>query len=173
MTESQARQLALKKRCRRRISSGCGWPRCHCREGGAFIKGWNASAVFKRPSAVASREAVRQLNDTIAELWAQGFSASQIGDKLDLTKNQVMGRVYRLKLPRHIHARVKVLYTKKKKRTYVAEPEYIALIGDIAPAVRFEKLVRGGANTKLLAKIFDLTEAEALAKARAIERRAA
>jgi GcrA cell cycle regulator len=45
------------------------------------------------------RQEITAPNQTLAELWAAGITAVQIGFCLGLTKNQVIGRVHRMKLP--------------------------------------------------------------------------
>ena len=37
--------------------------------------------------------------DTLRRLWAEGFSASEIGRRMGCNKNQVLGKVHRLGLP--------------------------------------------------------------------------
>ena len=37
--------------------------------------------------------------DRLRQDWAAGYSASEIGVRLGLNKNQVIGKVHRLKLP--------------------------------------------------------------------------
>ena len=37
--------------------------------------------------------------DRLRQDWADGYSASEIGDRMGLNKNQVIGKVHRLKLP--------------------------------------------------------------------------
>jgi hypothetical protein len=37
--------------------------------------------------------------DRLRQLWAEGYSAGRIGDLMGLNKNQVIGKVHRLKLP--------------------------------------------------------------------------
>ena len=39
------------------------------------------------------------MTDRLRQLWAEGYSAGRIGDLMGLNKNQVIGRVHRLKLP--------------------------------------------------------------------------
>ena len=39
------------------------------------------------------------MTDRLRQLWAEGYSAGRIGDLMGLSKNQVIGRVHRLKLP--------------------------------------------------------------------------
>ena len=39
------------------------------------------------------------MTDRLRQLWAEGYSAGAIGDLMGLNKNQVIGRVHRLKLP--------------------------------------------------------------------------
>jgi GcrA cell cycle regulator len=49
--------------------------------------------------AFRCRQGTDAPNQTLAELWAAGITAMQIGLRLGLTKNQVIGRVHRMKLP--------------------------------------------------------------------------
>lgn len=39
------------------------------------------------------------MTDRLRQLWAEGHSAGRIGDLMGLSKNQVIGRAHRLKLP--------------------------------------------------------------------------
>ena len=39
------------------------------------------------------------MTDRLRQLWAEGYSVGRIGDLMGLNKNQVIGRVHRLKLP--------------------------------------------------------------------------
>jgi GcrA cell cycle regulator len=46
--------------------------------------------------------------ELLRKLWAEGFSCSQIGNKLGRTKNAVIGRVHRLGLPQRLtHTTIK------------------------------------------------------------------
>ena len=38
--------------------------------------------------------------ELLTKLWAEGLSAAEIGKKLDITKNSVVGKVHRLGLPK-------------------------------------------------------------------------
>ena len=40
------------------------------------------------------------MTDRLRQLWAEGYSAGRIGDLMGLSKNQVIGRVHRLGLPK-------------------------------------------------------------------------
>lgn len=53
----------------------------------------------------------KEQTDELASLWASGLSASQIGARLGMTRNAVLGRVHRLKLGKRRDA-----YAPKKQR---------------------------------------------------------
>lgn len=44
------------------------------------------------------------LDDTLRRLWAEGHTTAEIGRRMGLNKNQVIGRVHRLKLPARMSA---------------------------------------------------------------------
>ena len=50
----------------------------------------------------------RERDEELKRLWAQGLSTSRIGDQLGVTKNAVVGRSHRLRLP----SRTKVITTR-------------------------------------------------------------
>ena len=46
-----------------------------------------------------------KLKDQIVKMWEEGLSGSQIGEKLNLTRNAVIGMISRLKRKGHVFAR--------------------------------------------------------------------
>ena len=52
----------------------------------------------------------RERDEELKRLWAQGLSTSRIGDQLGVTKNAVVGRSHRLRLP----SRTKVITTRRR-----------------------------------------------------------
>ena len=56
-------------------------------------------------------EKVRQLT----ELWSKGLSASQIGQKMNLTRNTILGKVHRLRLPGRKSIRLPLPETKRPR----------------------------------------------------------
>ena len=75
------------------------------------------------------------MTDRLRQLWAEGYSASRIGDLMGLSKNQVIGRVHRLKLPQR-EAPVALQNVKDKPRVLSSARLGAAGVGSsrLAPA---------------------------------------
>ena len=85
--------------------------------------------------------------DRLRQDWADGYSASEIGDRMGLNKNQVIGKVHRLKLPqRPVPAALH--HVKHKPRRPVPARFGAAGVGGsrVAPAAHLS-LVRGDASS--------------------------
>lgn len=87
------------------------------------------------------------MTDRLRQLWAEGHSAGRIGDLMGLSKNQVIGRVHRLKLPQR-EAPAALHAVKDKPRVLSSARLGAAGVGGsrVAPAAHLS-LVRGGASS--------------------------
>ncbi len=54
--------------------------------------------------------------ETVKTLWADGLTASQIGDRLGCTRNSVIGKVSRLKLPGRVVVRGSLAYASTRNK---------------------------------------------------------
>lgn len=61
--------------------------------------------------------------ETLTKLWNEGIATSEIGRRLDVTKNAVVGKVHRLGLPK----RQSPIQRKAPKKKKVEEPTVITL----------------------------------------------
>ena len=87
------------------------------------------------------------MTDRLRQLWAEGYSAGRIGDLMGLSKNQVIGRVHRLKLPPR-DVPVGLQKVKDKPRVLSSARLGAAGVGGsrVAPAAHLS-LVRGDASS--------------------------
>lgn len=61
--------------------------------------------------------------ERLTELWNEGIATSEIGRRLDVTKNAVVGKVHRLGLPK----RQSPIQRKPAKKKKAPEPEVITM----------------------------------------------
>ena len=59
----------------------------------------------------------------LAKLWNDGYSCSQIGNRLGLTRNSVMGRIHRLGISRSSPHAIKGERRVADKRKFVSKPK--------------------------------------------------
>lgn len=71
--------------------------------------------------------------ETLTKLWADGLSAAQIASKLGgLTRNAVIGKIHRLKLPKRSQdaARAALAYKAPRRAPRVAKPPQVRVIAN-------------------------------------------
>ena len=75
-----------------------------------------------------------EIRANVIKLWEEGLSGSEIAEKLDITRNSVIGAIYRLRkqghiLSRHEDSKKNPINAQKdiNKKRLVSKPEYIPL----------------------------------------------